>query len=176
MILEKTIIKELIKELKNQNIIRNGSTAKENTEILLKKFHKLKKSIVKIDNQIIALEKENTKNNLKIKTNRVALRDKNMTYIYTDETLESRINELKQLKIRTQNYIDYVNSVLKEFEEDEYYPIIEEMYLNDNRKTQKQIAEFYNWSEGTVAKHKDSLLEDISTMLFPDLFIKDINS
>lgn len=177
MILEnekKELIKDLINELRKQKIISKATTAKESTERLLREFTKLKLSIVKISNQIKSLEKENKKLKPKIsKTNRVALKDKEHIYLYTDETLETRINELKQIKIRTQNYIDYVEGILKEFQDDEYYPIIEWLYFEN--KSQKEISDFFGWADSTVTKHKSILLEQMSTLLFPDLFIKEIN-
>lgn len=171
---KKELVKELIYELRRQRVISKSTTARESTERLLREFTKLKLSVSKINNQIKSLEKDAEKLKPKIsKTSRVALKDKDRTYLYTDETLETRINELKQIKIRTENYISYVENILKEFQDDEYYPIIEWLYFEN--KSQKEISDFFGWADSTVTKHKSILLEQMSTLLFPDLFIKEIN-
>lgn len=167
------LVNLIIKELTNQKVISKKTTAVDNTEKILKEYNKLKKSMLKLKQQIKSLEEEQkAMNPTTSKTNKVALKDKDQTYYYTDETLNNRISELKQEVIKTEKYIEYIDSVLEEFEENEYYPIIEEFYFNE--KSQAEIAEFYDWATGTVSVRKKELLEQMSVMFFPNQFIKEL--
>lgn len=172
---EKEIISYVIKELEKKKMIAKKSTAVEKTETLLKEYNKLNKSVEKLKQQVIKLKKESKAlNPMLSKTNRVALKDSDKTYFYTDETLINRINELQQSVIKTQEYISYVDSILNEFEENEYYPIIEEIYFNGLK--QEKVAELYGWATGTVSEKKQELLKAMSVMFFPNDFIEELST
>jgi len=95
---EKEIVKIVLDELINRKMLKKNITPQEKTKLVLKQYNKLILSIEKTNAQINRLEKEQKKLfPTSSKTNKVALQEENRIYLYTDETLQNRINELKQI-------------------------------------------------------------------------------
>jgi len=169
---EKEIVKIVLDELINRKMLKKNITPQEKTKLVLKQYNKLILSIEKTNAQINRLEKEQKKLfPTSSKTNKVALQEENRIYLYTDETLQNRINELKQISIRAVEYTNYIKDVCETFKDDEYYPIIEYLYFQN--KKYKDISLFFGWSLGTINKHRERLIDEISTILFSDLFISE---
>lgn len=140
--------------------------AYQKTESVLKNYNRIKKSLSILESELSDLEKEKEKISKSIaKTDKVVLKDSEKNYYYTDETLENRINELKQLAIKVQAEIKFINDCLKEIEHDEYYKIIPKLYFEN--KTIEKIAEDLNTSVQNIYKNKKRLLHDLSYLLVP---------
>lgn len=173
--MKKDIIKMVTDELISRNFIKNNKTAYENTEILLYKLNVLPQSVEFLKKELKKLEKENSKlPQVNIKSDRLILRENEKTYIYGDETLISRINELKQIIIRTNSYIKLVKDILKKFETDEYYPIIDYLYFQ--KKTYEDISSDFGWANGTISKHKSRLINELKIYIFPNSFIDELGT
>ena len=106
------------------------------------------------------------------KSNSLILNERNNTYVYGDETLETRISELKQISVKAKSQIRLVKSALKKIENDKYYDIIPMYYFEE--KTIEEIAEECEWAVGTVSKHKKRLMNDLKVYVFPDTFIEEL--
>lgn len=140
--------------------------AYQKAESILKNYNRIKKSLSILESELSDLEKEKAKISKSIaKAEKVVLKDSDKNYYYTDETLENRINELKQLIIKVKAEIKFIDDCLKEIEHDEYYDIISKLYFE--RKTIEKIAEEMNVSTPAIYKNKKRLLHELSFLLVP---------
>lgn len=140
--------------------------AYQKTESILKNYNRIKKSLSILETELSDLEKEKDKISQSIaKADKVVLKDSEKNYYYTDETLENRINELKQLVIKVRAEIKFIDDCLKEVEHDEYYNIIQKLYFE--RKTIERIAEELNVSTPAIYKNRKRLLHELSFLLLP---------
>lgn len=167
---QKQFINDLIDELVKRKIIRKINSQEEMLKEVLENYSKLRVSIEKNNMQISRLEKEQQKLQPNLsKTSKVALKDSEKLYLYTDETLQNRINELKQIVIRAQAYMDYIKDTCDVLKDDEYYPAIEWLYFE--KKTYKEVSEFFGWPYATINYNCKRLIKEISSYLFSDVFI-----
>jgi len=153
----------------------------DRTIYALKNKDKLEESIKDTEKRIKELEKESLLTS--VTSNKVILREEDKTYIHRDEAMQSYINELKNIVIINKKMSKHIKSVLKKFENDEYYQIIELKYLrktvDKNGKEIKEysfeeIAEIIGCTDKTIRKNKNRLLNDIGMKLFPTLIAKDL--
>ena len=136
------------------------------TENILKNYNKIKKSRELLMEELKSLEEEKQKiSKLIMKTNKVVLKEEDQNYYYTDETLENRINELKQFVIKLDAEIEFINKSLREIEKDNYYQIITKFYFEKN--TVEKIAEEFDTSTQTIYYHKGRLIHELSYLLSP---------
>lgn len=140
--------------------------AYQKTESVLKNYNRIKTSLSILESELSDLKKEKKKMSESIsKTDKVVLKDSDKNYYYTDETLENRINELKQLVIKVKAEIKFIDDCLKEIEHDEYYAIISKLYFE--KKTIEMIAEDYDTSTQTIYFNKKRLLNELSFLIVP---------
>lgn len=152
-------------ELKEINK-RKVKNTYESTELMLYKLNVLPDIVKELKTELKNLNAENNKmSGIKIKSSKLILKEKDNTYIYADETLLSRINVVKQTILKTQSYIRYANKILKKFENDEYYPIIDMIYFK--KKTYDDISNEYGWAIGTISKHKSRLINEMKVYFYP---------
>jgi len=149
--------------LKNISIKRNSY---QKTESVLKNYNKIKKSLLLLEQELKELKKEKKKISESIsKTNKVALKDSENNYYYTDETLENRINELSQLIIKVKAEIMFIDNCLNEIKNDEYYEIITLFYFHN--KTAEYLAERFVTSTQTIYFNKKRLIHELSYLIVP---------
>lgn len=172
---KKEIIKLVAEELKSRKLLGNKKSTFEKTEILLYKFNVLPESIKILEEEIIKLQEESSKiPKTKSKSNHLVLNEAEGTYVYGDEVLNTRISELKQIIVKTKSYIRLIKKVLKKFEEDEYYPLIESIYFD--KQTYDQISDEFGWATGTISKHKARLINELKVYIFPNSFIEELGN
>lgn len=167
------IVKKVLDELKNKNLLKNPKSSFKSTEKMLYSLNVLPEAIKLIKDEIKQLEEE-----LKdiprptAKSNTLVLNERESTYVYGDETLETRISELKQIVVKANSQIRIVNNALDKIKEDKYYSIIP-LYYFDNM-TVEEIAEECDWATGTVSKHKKRLMNELKVYIFPDTFMNEL--
>lgn len=167
------IVKRVLEELKNKKLLKNPRSSYKSTEKILYSLNVLPEAIKLIDEEVKKLEEEAKGIAIpKAKSNSLVLNEKNNTYVYGDETLETRISELKQISVKAKSQIRLVKSALKKIENDKYYDIIPMYYFEE--KTIEEIAEECEWAVGTVSKHKKRLMNDLKVYVFPDTFIEEL--
>lgn len=173
--LEDKMVKKILNQLKKEKLLNIKNNSYKNTEKLLYSLNVLPQAIKLLEEEIELLEIDN-KEIEKIPGNskRLIIDGNENTYIYGSDVLSNRISELKQTVAKTKSQIRIVKNTLKKFEKDEYYPIIDEYYLN--KKTIAEIEEVYGWSYGTISKHKKRLINEIKVLLFPNIFIKELQN
>lgn len=167
------IVKKVLEELKSKKLLKNPKSSYKSTEKILYSLNVLPEAIKLIDEEVEQLEEE-AKDIPKAptKSSSLVLNEKNNTYIYGDETLETRISELKQISVKAKSQVRLVKSALKKIENDKYYDIIPMYYFNE--MTIEEIAEECDWAVGTVSKHKKRLMNDLKVYIFPDTFIEEL--
>lgn len=167
------IVKEVLKELKSKELLKNPKSSYKSTEKILYSLNVLPEAIKLVDDEIKKLEEE-AKDipTPTAKSNTLVLNEKNNTYVYGDETLETRISELKQISVKAKSQVRLVKSALKKIENDKYYDIIPMYYFD--KMTIEEIAEECDWAVGTVSKHKKRLMNDLKVYIFPDTFIEEL--
>ena len=167
------IVKKVLEELKNKKLLKNPKSSYKSTEKILYSLNVLPEAIKLIDEEVKKLEEEAKGIAIPTaKSNSLILNEKNNTYVYGDETLETRISELKQISVKAKSQIRLVKSALKKIENDKYYDIIPMYYFEE--KTIEEIAEECEWAVGTVSKHKKRLMNDLKVYVFPDTFIEEL--
>jgi RNA polymerase sigma factor (sigma-70 family) len=167
------IVKKVLEELKNKKLLKNPKSSYKSTEKILYSLNVLPEAIKLIDEEVKKLEEEAKGITIpKAKSNLLILNERNNTYVYGDETLETRISELKQISVKAKSQIRLVKSALKKIENDKYYDIIPMYYFEE--KTIEEIAEECEWAVGTVSKHKKRLMNDLKVYVFPDTFIEEL--
>lgn len=167
------IVKKVLEELKNKKLLKNPKSSYKSTEKILYSLNVLPEAIKLIDEEVEKLEEEAKGITIpKAKSNSLILNERNNTYVYGDETLETRISELKQISVKAKSQIRLVKSALKKIENDKYYDIIPMYYFEE--KTIEEIAEECEWAVGTVSKHKKRLMNDLKVYVFPDTFIEEL--
>ena len=167
------IVKKVLEELKNKKLLKNPKSSYKSTEKILYSLNVLPEAIKLIDEEVKKLEEEAKGIAIPTaKSNSLILNERNNTYVYGDETLETRISELKQISVKAKSQIRLVKSALKKIENDKYYDIIPMYYFEE--KTIEEIAEECEWAVGTVSKHKNRLMNDLKVYVFPDTFIEEL--
>lgn len=167
------IVKKVLEELKNKKLLKNPKSSYKSTEKILYSLNVLPEAIKLIDEEVKKLEEEAKGIAIPTaKSNSLILNERNNTYVYGDETLETRISELKQISVKAKSQIRLVKSALKKIENDKYYDIIPMYYFEE--KTIEEIAEECEWAVGTVSKHKKRLMNDLKVYVFPDTFIEEL--
>lgn len=167
------IVKKVLEELKNKKLLKNPKSSYKSTEKILYSLNVLPEAIKLIDEEVKKLEEEAKGIAIPTaKSNSLILNERNNTYVYGDETLETRISELKQISVKAKSQIRLVKSALKKIENDKYYDIIPMYYFEE--KTIEEIAEECEWAVGTVSKHKKRLMNNLKVYVFPDTFIEEL--
>lgn len=167
------IVKKVLEELKNKKLLKNPKSSYKSTEKILYSLNVLPEAIKLIDEEVKKLEEEAKGIAIPTaKSSSLILNERNSTYVYGDETLETRISELKQISVKAKSQIRLVKSALKKIENDKYYDIIPMYYFEE--KTIEEIAEECEWAVGTVSKHKKRLMNDLKVYVFPDTFIEEL--
>lgn len=165
---EKEIVKIVINELVERNLIHKTESSYKNTESLLNNYYLLQKSINDMKNQIKDLQKyglSKTTNAVHTVIQNVVKEDENII-------IENRINNLKQSIHRTKSVIKMINLILQDIKEDKYYQIIELKYFN--KKTNEEIAEILECDVSTVSRNRNRLINTIKIRFFPNTYIDEL--
>lgn len=167
------IVKKVLDELKNKKLLKNPKSSYKSTEKILYSLNVLPEAIKLIDDEVKQLEKEiEDIPKAPAKSNTLVLNEKDATYIYGDETLETRISELKQISVKAKSQVRLVKSALKKIENDKWYDIIS-MYYFDGMKIEA-IAEELDCSVSTISDNKKRLMNELKVYIFPDTFIEEL--
>lgn len=166
------LVKKVLHELENKKLINTTKSSFKSTEKLLYSYTALPDAVELLDGQINELKNHLPKLDSKVKSSHVVLNEKNLKYTYGDETLEARINELKQISLITKSQIKLIKKALKKLENEKYYRIIPLFYFE--RNTIESIAEILNCSVSTVSDNKKKIINKLRIFLFPDTFIKEL--
>ena len=167
------IVKKVLEELKNKKLLRNPKSSYKSTEKILYSFNVLPEAVKLIDDEVkqLELEAEGIPRPT-AHSNSLVLNEREGTYVYGDETLETRISELKQISVKTKSQIRLVKNALKKIEDNKYYDIIS-MYYFENM-TIEAIAEELEVSVGTVSMNKKELINQLKVYIFPDTFMNEL--
>lgn len=167
------IVKKVLEELKNKKLLKNSKSSYKSTEKILYSLNVLPEAIKLIDDEVKQLEKEiEDIPKAPAKSNTLVLNERDATYIYGDETLETRISELKQISVKAKSQVRLVKSALKKIEDDKWYDIIP-MYYFDSMKIEA-IAEELDCSVSTISDNKKRLMNELKVYIFPDTFIEEL--
>lgn len=164
---EKDIIKIVLNELQERNLIKNAESSYKNTELLLYNYNNIKESIGKYREQI----KDLIENGIPNSSPAVRMIG-NSGFKDNSTILEEQVNNLNHTIIRTKNTIRFINSVLSKIQTDKYYEIITLKYFQN--KTLEEIAEYFECETSTITRNKKRLLNEIKVLLFPNAFIDEL--
>lgn len=169
----KLIVNKVLNDLKTKKLISTCKNSFKSTEKILYSFKALPEALKLINEEISKLEIDYK--NLRptnIKTNTIILNEEYQTYVYGNESLETRISELKQIAIKTKSQIRIVNQALKKIEDDKYYKIIPLYYFDG--LTQEIVAEKLEVSTGTISSNRSRLVNMLKVYIFPDTFMNEL--
>ena len=169
----KILVNEVLNELKLKNLINASKDSYKSTEKILFSYNALPEALNLIETEIKQLENEAKDiQPPTAKSSTLILNERDGTYVYADETLNTRISELKQIAIKTKSQIRVIKSALKKVEDDQYYQIIPLYYFD--RLTIENISEETGFSVGAISKHKSRLINKLKVYIFPDTFMKEL--
>jgi len=167
------IVKKVLEELKSKKLLNTPKSSFKSTEKVLFSYKVLPEALKLMEEEISKLKEESIMIvKPAAKSNTLVLNEREGTYVYGDETLETRISELKQIAAKTRSQIRIINSALKKIESDNYYNIIPLYYFD--KKTIEKIAEEMDYSIGAISKHKKRLINELKVYIFPDTFMKEL--
>jgi RNA polymerase sigma factor (sigma-70 family) len=172
---KKNVINEVLKELKSKNLLKNHNkkSAYKSTEKLLYCLNVLPEAVRLIDSEVKQLEEEaKSIPTPKSKSNTLVLKEQGSTYTYGEETLETRISELKQISAKAKSEIRLVKNALAKISSEKYYVIIPYYYFR--KMTIEDIAETLHCSTGTISTNKKDLIDKLKVYIFPDAFIDEL--
>lgn len=131
---------------------------------ILKNCNRIKKSLHFLKDKLSGLEEEREKlpENV-IKGDKVNLVEDSKSYYYTDETLDSEINNTKQLIVKTEKLIEFIDNCIGELCDD-YKEIIKLHYMQNESVT--FITLKMNISEKTFYRYREGLILELSYLLF----------
>lgn len=131
---------------------------------ILKNYNKIKKSLQFLKEKLKGLksEREELPDNV-IKGDKVNLVEDSKSYYYTDETLDSEINNTKQLIVKTEKLIEFIDNCIGELCAD-YKDIVKLYYIQNESST--FITLKMNISEKTFYRYRENLILELSYLLF----------
>lgn len=165
---ETEVIKIVINELQERNLIRKVKDSYKNTEYLLNNFDLLNKSISDMKLQIEDLKTYGIRKSGKA----AVVVSQNMVKVDEDTIIEQRINELKQAIHRTKTVINSINHILQDLKSDKYYQIIDLKYFK--KLSYEEIAEILECDVSTVSRNRNRLINLIKVRIFPNSFIDEL--
>lgn len=165
---ETEVIKIVINELQERNLIRKVKDSYKNTEYLLNNFDLLNKSISDMKLQIEDLKTYGIRKSGKV----AVVVSQNMVKVDEDTIIEQRINELKQAIHRTKTVINSINHILQDLKSDKYYQIIDLKYFK--KLSYEEIAEILECDVSTVSRNRNRLINLIKVRIFPNSFIDEL--
>ena len=167
------IVKKVLEELKSKKLLKNPKSSYKSTEKILYSLNVLPEAIKLIDEEVKRLEAEMKDiSKAPTKSNTLVLNEKDSTYVYGDEILETRISELKQISVKAKSQVRLVKNVLKKIENEKYYKIIPLYYFEN--KTFERIAEELDCSIGTINKYHKKIMNKLKVYIFPDNFMEEL--
>lgn len=167
------IVKKVLEELKNKNLLKNPKSSFKSTEKMLYSLSVLPEAIKLLKEEIKELEEESKDiPRITAKSNTLVLNEREATYVYGDETLETRISELKQVVAKVNSRIRIVNNALDKIKDDKWYDIIPMYYFD--RNTIESIAEELDCSVSTISDNKKRLMNKLKVYIFPDVFMEEM--
>ncbi len=162
----KEVAKELVNELKTNNMIKKELSFYKRVELLLYNYENLKEAVKQKDEDIKYLNKYGLDENSK------------SIVIYSSTSITSKEDRQVQLKekyIREKGEIlrniKRIDNALNKIREDKYFKIIQLKYLNleeEKIKTDEELAEIFNRDRKTILRNRKRLINKLTTILFPE--------
>jgi hypothetical protein len=160
---EKTAM-EVVEQLKRQRIIKaDGMSFYKKTELVLYNYEKLKLAVKQKDEDIEY-----------IKDNGLPERSKSIVFYSTGGNVSAGdryvelIEKYKLEKAETERDLARIENALDKVKNDKYFKIIELKYLNQEAKTDEEMAEILEKDQSTITRNKKRLINSIKTILFPE--------
>lgn len=165
--------KETVIQFKKQGLLKdNKHSAFQKTETILYNYNNFKEAIND--------KYEHIKN---IKCSGVDKKSKSITSFSSggyfeskseEEKSDEKIIQLEQSIAVTNNLITVIDSALTKLKNDKYYDIIRYKYFE--KKTNEEIAEYYDVDGTTISRNKSRLINIIKIYLFSDDVVKELFS
>ncbi len=165
---ESEVVKIVINELQERNLIKKVKDSYKNTEYLLNNFDLLNKSISDMKLQIEDLKTYGIRKSGKA----AVVVSQNMVKVDEDTIIEQRISELKQAIHRTKSVINSINHILQDLKSDKYYQIIDLKYFK--KLSHEEIAEMLECDVSTVSRNRNRLINLIKVRIFPNSFVDEL--
>lgn len=165
---ETEVVKIVINELQERNLIKKVKDSYKNTEYLLNNFDLLSKSISDMKLQIEDLKTYGIRKSGKA----AVVVSQNMVKVDEDTIIEQRISELKQAIHRTKSVINSINHILQDLKSDKYYQIIDLKYFK--KLSHEEIAEILECDVSTVSRNRNRLINLIKVRIFPNSFVDEL--
>lgn len=165
---ETEVVKIVINELQERNLIKKVKDSYKNTEYLLNNFDLLNKSISDMKLQIEDLKTYGIRKSGKA----AVVVSQNMVKVDEDTIIEQRISELKQAIHRTKSVINSINHILQDLKSDKYYQIIDLKYFK--KLSHEEIAEILECDVSTVSRNRNRLINLIKVRIFPNSFVDEL--
>ena len=164
----------VLHELFRLGVLKYNRSTKKNTEIILRNYNKLKKSISLHQEQIADL-KENG-----VQHSQPPIRKVVQGYIKPDEEsiVEETIKRLETNIRKTKAFLKHIDRSINAFKNDPYFDAIKLYYFEE--KTFPEIAEYYDskmrkkdakTSPTTISTNVYRILDDLKILLFPNDYL-----
>lgn len=171
---KKEIVKEVLHELKSRRVL-NSTSSYRSTERILYSLNALPEAVKLMENEIKNLKKgykEEIEDNISLQSKNIIVNDTEKSYYYGNETLATRISEIKQKIVKLNSQIRLVRDALNKIIDNKWYDIIPKYYFQN--MTIEEIAEDLNCSVSTINYQKKKLINKLKVYIFPDIWMDEL--
>lgn len=155
---------EVIDMLKKQRLLKSDMNFYKRTEIVLYNYEKLKLAVKQKEEDIRYIEE----NGLPDKSKSIVFYSTAGGNISAGERYIELIEKYKVEKAETERDIARIESALDKVRTDKYFSIIALKYLDQEAKTDEEIAEILDKDRTTISRNRNRLMNSIKTILFPE--------
>lgn len=162
--------KAAIREMKKKDMFKNGMTAFQKTEYLLKNYKEFKNAILERNEQIKEIESLGARKKSSSITSYPGGTRSEVTDEY--EKADLQIMALKEQNEKTEKLIKRIDNILEDLKNEPYFEVLSKYYFEG--KKFEVIAGELCVSTGTVSIARKKFIDKIKIKLFVDDVVKEI--
>ena len=160
---EKTA-KEVVEQLKKQSMLKSSMNFYKRTEIVLYNYETLKKAVEQKEEDIKYIEE----NGLPERSKSIVFYSTSGGNVSAGDRYVELIEKYRVEKAETERDLARIDNALDKVRNDKYFKIVELKYLDQEAKTDEEIAEILEKDRTTITRNRSRLINSIKTILFPE--------
>lgn len=154
----------VVHNLKSNRLLKTNFSFYKRTELLLYNYEKLKLAVQQKQEDIDYIEE----NGLPEKSKSITFYSSGGGNISAGDRYLELIEKYRVEKVETERDVQRIESAIDKVKDDKYYKIIELKYLNQECKTDEEMAETLKKDQSTITRNRNRLINSLKTILFPE--------
>ena len=156
--------KEVVEQLKKQSMLKSSMNFYKRTEIVLYNYETLKKAVEQKEEDIKYIEE----NGLPERSKSIVFYSTSGGNVSAGDRYVELIEKYRVEKAETERDLARIDNALDKVRNDKYFKIVELKYLDQEAKTDEEIAEILEKDRTTITRNRSRLINSIKTILFPE--------